>query len=95
MNPGLGHHHFSLPVYSGTSSIILVLLYFSLKQSDFHTGFMMCRIVFFNLFNIYVLVHGNIKEEDILVLPLDALKFETHSSATQDVLKYFSKVRSF
>lgn len=50
---------------------------------------------FFNLFDIYILVHGNIKEEDILVLPLDALKFETHSSATQDVLKYFSKVRSF
>lgn len=38
------------------------------------------------------LLHGNIKEEDILVLPLDALKFETHSSATQDVLKYFSKI---
>lgn len=38
------------------------------------------------------LLHGKVKDEDILVLPLDVLKFETHSQATQHVLKHFSKI---
>ena len=31
-------------------------------------------------------------DEDILVLPLDLLKFDTHEQLTQDVLKHFGKV---
>ncbi|XP_062599259.1 dehydrogenase/reductase SDR family member 7-like [Saccostrea cucullata] len=38
------------------------------------------------------LLRGKVKDEDILVLPLDVLKFETHSQATQHVLKHFSKI---
>ena len=37
-------------------------------------------------------VYGKVKDDDILVLPLDVLNFDTHSSATQKVLKYFGKV---
>ena len=32
------------------------------------------------------------KDQDILVLPLDLLKFDTHEKLTQDVLKHFVKV---
>nr|XP_022329120.1 dehydrogenase/reductase SDR family member 7-like [Crassostrea virginica] len=38
------------------------------------------------------LLYGKVKDDDILVLPLDVLKFDTHSSATQKVLKYFGKI---
>ena len=31
-------------------------------------------------------------DQDILVLPLDLLKFDTHEQLTQDVLKHFGKV---
>jgi len=33
------------------------------------------------------------KDQDILVLPLDLLKFDTHKKLTEDVLKHFGKVR--
>ncbi len=33
------------------------------------------------------------KDQDILVLPLDLQKFDTHEKLTQDVLKHFGKVR--
>ena len=33
------------------------------------------------------------KDQDILVLPLDSLKFDTHEQLTQDVLKHFGKVQ--
>ena len=32
------------------------------------------------------------KDQEILVLPLDSLKFDTHEKLTQDVLKHFGKV---
>ena len=32
------------------------------------------------------------KDQDILVLPLDLLKHDTHGNLTQDVLKHFGKV---
>ena len=32
------------------------------------------------------------KDQDILVLPLDSVKFNTHEQLTQDVLKHFGKV---
>ncbi|XP_020614368.1 dehydrogenase/reductase SDR family member 7-like [Orbicella faveolata] len=32
------------------------------------------------------------KDQDILVLPLDSLKFDTHEKLTQDVLKHFGKI---
>ena len=32
------------------------------------------------------------KDKDILVLPLDLLKFDTHQKMAQDVLKHFGKV---
>ena len=32
------------------------------------------------------------KDQDILVLPLDLLGFDTHDKLTQDVLKHFEKV---
>ena len=32
------------------------------------------------------------KDQEILVLPLDSLKFDTHAKLTQDVLKHFGKV---
>jgi len=35
---------------------------------------------------------SSFKDQDILVLPLDSLKFNTHEKLTQDVLKYFGKV---
>ena len=31
-------------------------------------------------------------DQDILVIPLDLLKFDTHEKLTQDVLKHFGKV---
>ncbi|KAH9492896.1 Dehydrogenase/reductase SDR member 7 [Bulinus truncatus] len=34
----------------------------------------------------------NISEEDVLVLPLDVVKFESHKAAVQKVLEYFNKV---
>ena len=33
------------------------------------------------------------KNQDILVLPLDSVKFDTHEQLTQDVLKHFGKVQ--
>lgn len=33
-------------------------------------------------------------DQDILVLPLDLLKYDTHEKLTQDVLKHFGKVYS-
>ena len=33
------------------------------------------------------------KDQDILVLPLDSVKFDTHEQLTQDVLKHFGKVQ--
>ena len=33
-------------------------------------------------------------DQDILVLPLDVLKFDAHEKLTQDVLKHFGKVYS-
>ncbi|XP_048733855.1 dehydrogenase/reductase SDR family member 7-like [Ostrea edulis] len=38
------------------------------------------------------LLYGKVNENDILVLPLDVIKMETHSSATQHVLEYFNKI---
>lgn len=35
------------------------------------------------------------KDQEILVLPLDSLKFDTHEKLTQDVLKHFGKVGNF
>ena len=32
------------------------------------------------------------KDQEILVLPLDSLKFDTHEKLTQNVLKHFGKV---
>ena len=32
------------------------------------------------------------KDQDILVLPLDLMKYDTHGNLTQDVLKHFGKV---
>ena len=32
------------------------------------------------------------KDQEILVLPLDSLKFDTHEKLTQDALKHFGKV---
>ncbi|XP_064605680.1 dehydrogenase/reductase SDR family member 7-like [Liolophura sinensis] len=37
-------------------------------------------------------VSGPLKPEDILVLPLDVLKYNTHSDATETVLKYFGQI---
>ena len=37
-------------------------------------------------------VTGPVKEEDVLVLPLDCLKFETHAPAVQTVLDHFGQV---
>jgi len=33
-------------------------------------------------------------DQDILVLPLDVVKYDTHEKLTQDVLKHFGKVHS-
>jgi len=33
------------------------------------------------------------KDQDILVLPLDLQKFDTHEQLAQDVLKHFGKVK--
>ena len=33
------------------------------------------------------------KDQEILVLPLDLVKYDTHENLTQDVLKYFGKVK--
>ncbi|KAK7104073.1 dehydrogenase/reductase SDR family member 7-like [Littorina saxatilis] len=35
---------------------------------------------------------GPVKKEDILVLPLDSVKFDTHSAAVQTVLKHFGHI---
>ena len=35
------------------------------------------------------------KDQYILVLPLDLLRFDTHEKLTQDVLKHFEKVMTF
>ena len=32
------------------------------------------------------------KDQDIIVLPMDLQKFDTHGQLTQDVLKHFGKV---
>ena len=32
------------------------------------------------------------RQEDVLVLPLDLLQFETHQAAAQSVLKHFGQV---
>ena len=51
------------------------------------------------VFNLYIsaiaLDHDSSfeKDQDILVLPLDSLKFDTHEQLTQDVLKHFGKVQ--
>ncbi len=37
-------------------------------------------------------VSGNIREEDIMILPLDSIAFSTHSDAVQQVLKQFGRV---
>ena len=34
-------------------------------------------------------------DQDILVLPLDLLRFDTHDKLTKDVLKHFDKVMAF
>ena len=34
------------------------------------------------------------QDQDILVLPLDLLKYDTHEKLAQDVLNHFGKVRS-
>ena len=36
--------------------------------------------------------NANLKKEDILVLPLDVLDFNSHESAVDSVLKYFKRV---
>jgi len=48
--------------------------------------------VFF--FSAIVITHDSSfkKDQDILVLPLDLLKFDTHEKLVQDVLKHFGKV---
>ena len=33
------------------------------------------------------------KDQEILVLPLDLVKYDTHEKLTQDVLKHFGKVK--
>ena len=33
------------------------------------------------------------KDQEILVLPLDLVKYDTHENLTQDVLKHFGKVK--
>ena len=40
-------------------------------------------------------VSGPVKEEDILVLPLDILKFDSHANAVSTVLKHFGQVCFF
>ncbi|KAL5008888.1 hypothetical protein ScPMuIL_014469 [Solemya velum] len=37
-------------------------------------------------------VTGNLREDDILVLPLDLLAYDTHSNAVETVIKYFKKI---
>ena len=41
---------------------------------------------------LYLPVSAQVKEEDILVLPLDIKKFESHKDAMKKVLDKFSKV---
>ena len=49
-------------------------------------------------FNLYIsaiaIDHDSLfkKDQDILVLPLDSVRFDTHEKLTQDVLKHFGKV---
>ena len=51
------------------------------------------------VFNLYIsaiaIDHGSSfeKNQDILVLPLDSVKFDTHEQLTQDVLKHFGRVQ--
>ena len=33
------------------------------------------------------------KDQEILVLPLDLVKYDTHENLTKDVLKHFGKVK--
>ena len=33
------------------------------------------------------------KDQEIIVLPLDLVKYDTHENLTQDVLKHFGKVK--
>ena len=46
-------------------------------------------------FSLLLSVTGPVKEEDVLVLPLDSLKFDTHASAVQTVLDHFGQVLYF
>ena len=46
-------------------------------------------------FSLLLSVTGPVKEEDVLVLPLDSLKFDTHASAVQTVLDHFGLVLYF
>ncbi|KAL5008390.1 hypothetical protein ScPMuIL_013971 [Solemya velum] len=38
------------------------------------------------------LVSGKVKDDDVLVLPLDMLKTDTHAAAVETVLQHFSKI---
>ena len=57
-------------------------------------------LILANLFLIFIIIsaiavdHDSLfeKDQDILVLLLDSVKFDTHKQLTQDVLKYFGKV---
>ena len=47
-----------------------------------------------NIFSVIAIAHDSSfqKDQEIIVLPLDSLKFDTHEKLTQDVLKHFGKV---
>ena len=56
--------------------------------------------VFYHLFAFYLpaissgLDSSFKKDQDIIVLPVDLMKYDTHEKLTQDVLKHFGKVLS-
>jgi len=54
-----------------------------------------CRKLDFYISAIAIAHDSSFKtDQDILVLPLDLLKYDTHEKLTQDVLKHFGKVYS-
>ena len=91
--------------------IILVLSKLSVPHSPRHySHFLLSQIlteycancdtqknIFIIIFSAIAITHDSLFKEDqnILVLPLDSLKFDTHEKLTQDVLKHFGKVVLF
>ena len=68
----------------------LFVLIWTHKEVYYYTVY----IYIFFFFSAIAISHDSLfkKDQDILVLPLDLLKFDTHKKLTQDVLKHFGKV---